>query len=215
MAAALPPPASFPSSIALVHASFKPQFSFIPRATPDSDSDSDSSSTEPDSSSKSSTSPDSDPFESRLSHVRLRYRSGTGKKAELRKSKKSGTVPGSTSTSSSSSSSTSTSSSSSSSSSSIYLPPVPLKEAISNGLKVDFGFTPYTERINGWIAILGVIALVLVELATDIIFGFIRCNNRNNNELVVSVEFSVQQCFYLAIQLPIVCQFCLMFHHFF
>ncbi|XVE99439.1 hypothetical protein REPUB_Repub03eG0197800 [Reevesia pubescens] len=144
MSAALPPPASFSSPRALFHEPPKPKFSFIPRATPDSDS----SSTEPDSSS-SSDSPDSDPFESRLSQVRLRYRSGTGKKAELRKSKKVGSVSGSGSTSSS-----------------IYLPPVNLKEAISNGLKVDFGFSPYTERINGRMAILGLTALVLVELAT-------------------------------------------------
>ena len=151
MSAALPPPASslkltttsFPSSRVLLHVPPKPQFSFIPRATLDSDS------TEPQSSSSSSsTSPDSDPFESRLSQVRLRYRSGTGKKAKLRKSKKSGSVSGSTS------------------SSSIYLPPVPLKESISNGLKVDFGFSQYSERINGRIAILGLTALVLVELAT-------------------------------------------------
>lgn len=156
MSAALPPPASspkltaasLPSSRALLHVPPKPHLSFISRATPDSDS----SSTESDS---SSTSPESDPFESRLSQVRLRYRSGTGKKAELRKSKKSGAVSGST-----------TSSSSSSSSSSIYLPPVPLKEAVSNGLKVDFGFSQYSERINGRIAILGLTALVLVELAT-------------------------------------------------
>ncbi|XWS75064.1 hypothetical protein CRYUN_Cryun01aG0053500 [Craigia yunnanensis] len=152
MSAALPPPASspkltttsFPSLRALFHVPPKPQFSFIPRATPESDS-----STEPESSSSSSNSPESDPFESRLSQVRLRYRSGTGKKAELRKSKKSGSVSGPTS-----------------SSSSIYLPPVPLKEALSNGLKVDFGFSQYSERINGRIAILGLTALVLVELAT-------------------------------------------------
>ncbi|XVF75445.1 hypothetical protein PTKIN_Ptkin13bG0189500 [Pterospermum kingtungense] len=149
-ATALPPPVSspkltptsFPSSRSFVHASSKPLFSFIARATPDSDSD---SATEPES---SSASPESDPFESRLSQVRLRYRSGTGKKAERRKSKKSGSESGS------------------SSSSSIYLPPVPLKESISNGLKVDFGFSPYSERINGRIAILGLTALVLVELAT-------------------------------------------------
>ncbi|KAK8334072.1 hypothetical protein V6Z12_A10G242700 [Gossypium hirsutum] len=154
MSAALPPPASslkltattsFPTSRALFLALRKPQISIIPRATPDSDAD---SSTEPDSSPSSETSADSDPFESRLSQVRLRYRIGAGKKAERRKSKKSGSV------------------STSSSSSSIYLPPVPLKEAISNGLKVDFGFSPYSERINGRIAILGLTALVLVELAT-------------------------------------------------
>ncbi|XP_039036011.1 uncharacterized protein LOC120172671 [Hibiscus syriacus] len=152
MVAALPPSAStfklttaapFPSPRALFHALHKPQISIIPRATPDSDAD---SPTETDSS--STTSADSDPFESRLSQVRIRYRSGTGKKAERRKSKKSGSL------------------STSSSSSSIYLPPVPLKESVSNGLKVDFGFSPYSERINGRIAILGLTALVLVELAT-------------------------------------------------
>ncbi|XP_022745846.1 cell wall integrity and stress response component 1-like [Durio zibethinus] len=160
MSAALPPTASstklpttsLPFSRALLHVLPKPQFSFTPRATPDSDSSStkpESASSSSSSSSSSSTSPDSDPFESRLSRVRFRYRSGTGKKAQLRKSRKSGSVSGSTS-----------------SSSSIYLPPVPLKEAISNGLKVDFGFSPYSERINGRIAILGLTALVLVELAT-------------------------------------------------
>lgn len=37
---------------------------------------------------------------------------------------------------------------------------------MSGGLKVDFGFSPYSERINGRIAILGLTALVAVELAT-------------------------------------------------
>lgn len=37
---------------------------------------------------------------------------------------------------------------------------------MSGGLKVDFGFSPYSERINGWIAMLGLTALVAVELAT-------------------------------------------------
>ncbi|XP_065869929.1 uncharacterized protein [Euphorbia lathyris] len=89
---------------------------------------------------------DEDPFESRLSRVRIRYRSGTGKKAEIRKSKKG--------------------KSKSSSGSGMYLPAVPLKEAVSNGLKVEFGFSSYSERINGRIAILGLTALLLVELAT-------------------------------------------------
>lgn len=31
---------------------------------------------------------------------------------------------------------------------------------------MEFGFSPFSERINGWIAILGISALVLVELAT-------------------------------------------------
>ncbi|XP_039023382.1 uncharacterized protein LOC120156033 [Hibiscus syriacus] len=153
MAAALPPPVSslklttttpFSSPRELFLALHKPQTSFTPRATPDSDSAADSPT---ETGSSSATSSDSDPFESRLSQVRIRYRRGIGKKAERRKSKKSGSV-------------------STSSSSSIYLPPVPLTESISNGLKVDFGFNPYSERINGRIAILGLLALVLVELAS-------------------------------------------------
>ncbi|XP_004308828.1 PREDICTED: uncharacterized protein LOC101309494 [Fragaria vesca subsp. vesca] len=90
--------------------------------------------------------PASSDFDDRLSQVRLRYRSGTGKKAEARKSKKS--------------------KSSGSSGSSVFLPPVPLKEPVSGGLKVDFGFSPYSERVNGRVALLGLMALLLVELAT-------------------------------------------------
>lgn len=77
--------------------------------------------------------------------MRIRYRSGTGKKAEVRKSKKGVSAK---------------------SGSSVYLPPVPLKEPVSGGLKVDFGFSPYSERINGRLAILGLVALLSVELAT-------------------------------------------------
>ncbi|XP_061998108.1 uncharacterized protein LOC133715587 [Rosa rugosa] len=87
-------------------------------------------------------------FDDRLSQVRLRYRSGTGKKAEARKTKKS------------------KSSGSGSSGSNVFLPPVPLKEPVSGGLKVDFGFSPYSERVNGRVALLGLAALLLVELAT-------------------------------------------------
>lgn len=53
-----------------------------------------------------------------------------------------------------------------SSGSGVYLAPVPLKEAVSGGLKVDVGFSPYSERLNGRIAILGLTALLLVEIAT-------------------------------------------------
>ncbi|KAF8109482.1 hypothetical protein N665_0095s0054 [Sinapis alba] len=96
---------------------------------------------------------DSEDFESRLSNIRLRYRSGTGKKAEVRKSKKG-------------SSSSSSSAGPSSKSSGLYLPPVSLKEPVSGGLRVELGFSPYTERLNGRIAGLGLAALLLVELAT-------------------------------------------------
>lgn len=89
---------------------------------------------------------DPDEFDNRLSQVRLRYRSGTGKKAEIRKSRKS--------------------KGSGSGSDNVFLPPVPLKEPVSGGLKVDFGFSPYSERVNGRVALLGLTALLLVELAT-------------------------------------------------
>ncbi|KAG5034486.1 hypothetical protein AAZX31_04G092600 [Glycine max] len=91
--------------------------------------------------------PSDDAFDDRINQLRLRYRSGTGKKAELRKNKKSkkGT---------------------SGSGSGMYLPPVPLKEPVSGGVKVELGFSQYSERLNGRIAILGLAALVLVELAT-------------------------------------------------
>ncbi|BFG22552.1 hypothetical protein CerSpe_088260 [Prunus speciosa] len=117
----------------------KPLLSFTTRAT-----DSETPPSEP--SSESGSEPDD--FDSKLSQVRLRYRSGSGKKAELRKTKKSKSGSGS------------------SSGSNLYLPPVPLKEPVSGGLKVDFGFSPYSERVNGRIATLGLTALLLVELAT-------------------------------------------------
>ncbi|KAK9283692.1 hypothetical protein L1049_011942 [Liquidambar formosana] len=125
----------------------KPLLSFTTRATPDSDNTTTPEPTEP---SDPPPSPDSESgeFESRLSQMRLRYRSGTGKKAELRKARKSKKP------------------SSSSSGGGVFLPPVPLKEPVSGGVKVDFGFSPYSERVNGRIAILGLSALLLVELAT-------------------------------------------------
>ncbi|XP_061974575.1 uncharacterized protein LOC133696404 [Populus nigra] len=118
-----------------------PKHSFTTRATTDDNKP--GTTQEPDSKPGSES---DDQFESRLSQVRLRYRSGTGKKAELRKAKKG--------------------KSSSGSGSGMYLPPVPLKESVSGGLKVELGFSPYSERVNGRIAILGLSALLLVELAT-------------------------------------------------
>ncbi|XP_074286716.1 uncharacterized protein LOC141611953 [Silene latifolia] len=93
-----------------------------------------------------------DPFESRLAQVRLRYRSGTGKKAEIRKEKKvkRGSESGS----------------GSAKPGGVLLPPVPLKEPVSGGVKVEFGFSPYSERVNGRLAGLGLVALLLVEVAT-------------------------------------------------
>ncbi|KAK4373548.1 hypothetical protein RND71_008932 [Anisodus tanguticus] len=123
-----------------------PSYSFTTRATTEESSLSD---TEEETTVKSS-SDDPDTFENRLSQVRLRYRSGTGKKAEIRKTKK-GNKKGS---------------SGSGSGSSVFLPPIPLKEPVSEGLNVEFGFSPYSERVNGRVAILGLSALLLVELAT-------------------------------------------------
>ncbi|XP_019228923.1 PREDICTED: uncharacterized protein LOC109210007 [Nicotiana attenuata] len=117
-------------------------FSFTTRATTDESSPSDTEE-------ETETSSDLDSFESKLSQVRLRYRSGTGKKAELRKTRK-----GKTATAGSGSGSN------------MFLPPIPLKEPVSDGLNVEFGFSPYSERVNGRIAGLGLAALLLVELAT-------------------------------------------------
>ncbi|KAK3018512.1 hypothetical protein RJ639_003685 [Escallonia herrerae] len=133
--------ANQPFSTRLAPAPHKPNppphhLSFTTRATTE-----DSSSPEP------PTEPPTDDFEARLAQLRVRNRSGTGKKAEVRKSRKSNKKAGPSGTS-------------------VFLPPVPLKEPVSGGLKVEFGFTPYSERINGRVAMLGLSALVLVELAT-------------------------------------------------
>ncbi|KAJ4979367.1 hypothetical protein NE237_010147 [Protea cynaroides] len=88
-----------------------------------------------------------DNFENRLSQLRVRYRSGTGKKADARKGKRSSSKKGGSRTG-------------------VFLPPVPLKEAVAEGLKVDFGFSPYTERLNGRLAALGLAAMLLVELGS-------------------------------------------------
>lgn len=129
---------SFPSSAPSLIKSHAQTFTFTTRAT-DSETPTESESETP--------KPDSgDPFESRLAQVRIRYKSGTGKKAEARKAKKGGTTT--------------------KAGSSMYLPPVPLKQPVSGGVKVEFGFSPYSEIINGRIAILGLTALLAVELAT-------------------------------------------------
>ncbi|KAL1343295.1 hypothetical protein HN51_029711 [Arachis hypogaea] len=116
-------------------------FLFTTRAQSDPDESSQPESDPP-------AAPGDDDFENRINQLRVRYRSGTGKKAEARKGRKS--KKGSSSTSGSG----------------VFLPPVPLKEPVSGGLKVDFGFSAYSERLNGRIAILGLTALLLVELAT-------------------------------------------------
>ncbi|CAL0316262.1 unnamed protein product [Lupinus luteus] len=117
------------------HTTHKPFFLFTTRAaepeTPPSDSD--------------PTRPEIDDFDNRINQLRIRNRSGIGKKAEIRKGRKSKKT---------------------SSSGGVFLPSVPLKEPVSDGLKVELGFTSYSERLNGRIAILGLAALLLVELAT-------------------------------------------------
>ncbi|XP_021716839.1 uncharacterized protein LOC110684707 [Chenopodium quinoa] len=116
------------------HLTFTPKASSEPDPEPKSDPQSPSS---------------DDDFDSRLSRMRLKYRSGTGKKAEIRKIKK-GKQSDSVGTGKEP----------------VFLPPVPLTEPVSGGLKVDFGFSPYTERVNGRLAGVGLVALLLVELAT-------------------------------------------------
>lgn len=54
-----------------------------------------------------------------------------------------------------------------SSSNAVTLPPVPLREAKSRfGAPVEFGFTAYSERLNGALAAVGLTALLLVELGS-------------------------------------------------
>ncbi|KAG2541628.1 uncharacterized protein LOC120691038 [Panicum virgatum] len=49
----------------------------------------------------------------------------------------------------------------------VTLPPVPLREPRSAlGAPVEFGFTAYSERLNGALAALGLAALLLVELGS-------------------------------------------------
>lgn len=89
-------------------------------------------------------------FENRLARVRLKYRSGAGKKAEQRRARKSGGGGGG-----------------GGGKKKVMLPPVPLKEAVAaDGLAVEVGFSPYSERLNGRLAGLGLAALLLVELGS-------------------------------------------------
>jgi hypothetical protein len=55
----------------------------------------------------------------------------------------------------------------SASASAVTLPPVPLREPRSAlGAPVEFGFTAYSERLNGALAALGLTAVLLVELGS-------------------------------------------------
>ncbi|PKA58481.1 hypothetical protein AXF42_Ash008768 [Apostasia shenzhenica] len=88
-------------------------------------------------------------FEDRLAQIRIKYRSGKGKKAEQRRARKAGGGGGG------------------GKKKGVMLPPVALREAMADGgVKVEAGFTPYSERINGGIAGLGLAALVLVEIGS-------------------------------------------------
>ncbi|MCL7040395.1 hypothetical protein MKW94_020566 [Papaver nudicaule] len=144
-------PNPFPSSSSTFSPpnSSKPLLSFSRKAT-ESENNESSLETPLESSTYTSSKPtaDQESFENKLAQVRLRYKSGTGKKAELRKGKKTKASAGG------------------SGGGSVFLPPVPLKEPVSSGLKVELGFSRYTERLNGRLAGLGLAALLLVELAT-------------------------------------------------
>lgn len=95
-----------------------------------------------------------DDFEARLAKLQRKVTSGSGKKAEARKARKEGMEP------------SMMSSSSSSSTKDLFIPPVPLKDPVADGLVVELGMKPYTERLNGRLAALGLAAVLLVELAT-------------------------------------------------
>ncbi|KAH7440203.1 hypothetical protein KP509_04G096200 [Ceratopteris richardii] len=95
-----------------------------------------------------------DDFEERLAKIRRRSNSGTGTKAAKRKARKSGDYTSLASTGGKGKAVE------------VFLPPVPLKDPISDGLPVALGFNSYTERINGRFAALGLAAVLLVELAT-------------------------------------------------
>lgn len=143
MASLLPPPSSLqlrsPFPRAKLHAPPK----FATRATTDSDAET----TTPSSSDQPAG--EEDAFEARLN--RVKYRSGTGKKAELRKTRKS-----------------QSGSSPESAAATLYLPPVALREPKSavGGMKVEAGMSPYSEKLNGVAAAVGLAALISVELAT-------------------------------------------------
>ncbi|XP_065045367.1 uncharacterized protein LOC103989748 isoform X1 [Musa acuminata AAA Group] len=132
-----PPPTFF---------TWKPPMLLPPRAAAGDDKPAES-----DASAESPTAADPS-FEKRLNQIRLKYRSGTGKKAEQRKARKS---PGAGA------------GSSGKKKGSVLLPPVPLREPMAvGGVPVEVGFTPYSERLNGRLAGLGLAALLLVELGS-------------------------------------------------
>lgn len=135
----------FPSTLnappAAVITRRKPLVSAAPLGAADDDAPA-----ELDASAESPIVEDDPSFEKRLNQIRVKYRSGSGKKAEQRKSRK---APGGGGTKKGS----------------VLLPPVPLREPVaSGGVTVEAGFTPYSERLNGRLAGLGLAALLLVEL---------------------------------------------------
>lgn len=104
------------------------------------------------SSSEEDPAPPPDDFDQRLAKIQRKVTSGSGKKAEKRKARKSGDFSSSFSTTTSKAD--------------VLLPPVPLQDPVSDGLKVELGFNSYTERLNGRFAALGLAAVLLVELAS-------------------------------------------------
>ncbi|XP_043696960.1 uncharacterized protein LOC122647668, partial [Telopea speciosissima] len=110
---------------------------------PETNASSDTTETKP-----SSVEDNEDSFENRVAQVKLKYHSMIGKKANARKGKR-------------------LSSSSKTKKGEVFLPLAPLKEAVSEDLKVDFGFYPFTERLNRRLAAQGLAALLLVALGFD------------------------------------------------
>ncbi|XP_020108861.1 uncharacterized protein LOC109724443 [Ananas comosus] len=158
MAIAVPIPHSFPSTTLNPSLRIHPHthrnrppplplpLPLPPRASADPGDASGDSSDEPSGDSSAA-------FERRVSQVRLKYRSGSGKKAEQRRAKKSG--------------SSSPTRKGKGKGKGVLLPPAPLREAVSaGGVPVEVGFSRYSERLNGRVAALGLAALLLVELGS-------------------------------------------------
>lgn len=93
-----------------------------------------------------------DDFEARLAKIQKNV---PGKKAEIKKARKAGEPFPDESAAPSKKESKKES---------VFLPPLPLQDPVSEGLTVQPGFTAYAERLHGRMALLGLAALLSVEL---------------------------------------------------
>ena len=91
-------------------------------------------------------------MEARLAAIQRKVGSGSGKKADARKSGRLSTDSDSVT--------------SRSEAKAPGLPLIPIRDVTSAGLPVSLGFNAYTERLNAKFATIGLVAILLVELAT-------------------------------------------------